>query len=836
MVQYLYTGTYTIVVSDDEGRPTVGNTQNETLSDEISSGARQPQQPVPWTINTVSDLYNMIVETIGPDKLEAVVFRDMTGTSDPSVNGTNNNWYSYQGKATDRNAPISAGQGFITILKPGIEEVKLRFKGLASGEVHGGNNHSSIRLQSGLNLMGLPLDNERIKTVGDLWLLSRHFDSVIAIQDGRSIPVTPSTGIPVDSRHSYFVTVGSGIDLPLVGDAWSSESLTSGSANYQSLTDTPVLIMSGHFKLGAPPQPNASTPDFIYFMKITNLGGDTDEVSDDKSGFTTQIEISPGPYQLTMVSPSVPFSVDDLLEVTVLCTAHQAVSDDSSPRKGVILSETYRLTGQEVIERHLLYSISIDKIPNAFLNFLRSDKDNALPVLDEPLSDLEASEDEAVSPIDLDDVFTDIDIATNSDHLSYQVTIDEEGKVLVSASIDSLDNLQLTLKPNQNGTARVTVKATDLTGAQATDEFTLDVTPINDPPQVVEPLPDIEVDEDASSYDDGEVVGIPLEQVFTDVDIETNQDALSYQVRVEASPNPLSDAKRASVDSTESEVGAAPLTGAPVLLEAAIDEGNRLNMIVKANRNGTVVVIVTAQDIAGATVGERFEVTVNPVNDAPAVRQQIDKMDDWQEAESGKFQPRLKYFKPVLNQSLSIVTQPQISLLEDGDALVLGPLYQRGEILYLSPYFDDIDMETNDDYLRYQVENTTDFLTAQIQGDRLLLKPNDNGSVGEGRLIITAKDQAGETAKLDFDISIVTRLDYRIEDTFDKDLLEATVDNQGTLTIKPKKNQNGASPIDIVIDPDIVVDPTVSSEENSIQLPPIRLNLAVTVEPVNDPP
>ena len=134
------------------------------------------------------------------------------------------------------------------------------------------------------------------------------------------------------------------------------------------------------------------------------------------------------------------------------------------------------------------------------------------------------------------------------------------------------------------------------------------------------------------------------------------------------------------------------------MLEAAIDEGNRLNMIVKANRNGTVVVIVTAQDIAGATVGERFEVTVNPVNDAPAVRQQIDKMDDWQEAESGKFQPRLKYFKPVLNQSLSIVTQPQISLLEDGDALVLGPLYQRGEILYLSPYFDDIDMETNDDY------------------------------------------------------------------------------------------------------------------------------------------
>ena len=836
VVQYLYTGTYTKVVSDDEGRPTVGNTQNETLSDEISSGARQTQQPVPWTINTVSDLYNMIVETIGPDKLEAVVFRDMTGTSDPSVNGTNNNWYSYQGKATDRNAPISAGQGFITILKPGIEEVKLRFKGLASGEVHGGNNHSSIRLQSGLNLMGLPLDNERIKTVGDLWLLSRHFDSVIAIQDGRSIPVTPSTGIPVDSRHSYFVTVGSGIDLPLVGDAWSSESLTSGSANYQSLTDTPVLIMSGHFKLGTPPQPNASKPDFIYFMKITNLGDDTDEVSDDKSGFTTQIEISPGPYQLTMVSPSVPFSVDDLLEVTVLCTAHQAVSDDSSPRKGVILSETYRLTGQEVIERHLLYSISIDKIPNAFLNFLRSDKDNALPVLDEPLSDLEASEDEAVSPIDLDDVFTDIDIATNSDHLSYQVTIDEEGKVLVSASIDSLDNLQLTLKPNQNGTARVTVKATDLTGAQATDEFTLDVTPINDPPQVVEPLPDIEVDEDASSYDDGEVVGIPLEQVFTDVDIETNQDALSYQVRVEASPNPLSDAKRASVDSTESEVGSAPLTGAPVLLEAAIDEGNRLNMIVKANRNGTVVVIVTAQDIAGETVGERFEVTVNPVNDAPAVRQQIDKMDDWQEAESGKFQPRLKYFKPVLNQSLSIVTQPQISLLEDGDALVLGPLYQRGEILYLSPYFDDIDMETNDDYLRYQVENTTDFLTAQIQGDRLLLKPNDNGSVGEGRLIITAKDQAGETAKLDFDISIVTRLDYRIEDTFDKDLLEATVDNQGTLTIKPKKNQNGASPIDIVIDPDIVVDPTVSSEENSIQLPPIRLNLAVTVEPVNDPP
>ncbi|MDP6995363.1 MAG: SUMF1/EgtB/PvdO family nonheme iron enzyme [Candidatus Poribacteria bacterium] len=857
VVRYLYTeagtGAYNGVVLDDEVRPAAGDTQNEilsseTLSDEIPSGAGLVQQPVPWTIDTVSDLYDTIAETIGPDRLEAVVFRDTAETSDPDVNGTNNNWYSYQGRATDRDTPISAGQGFITILKPGLKpgtepgigEVKLRLKGLAHGE----NNHSSIRLQSGLNLMGLPLDDERIKTVGDLWLLNQSFYGIMTADNGQLVSVDPSTVIPIDGRHSYFVTVGSDIDLPLVGDAWSSERLTGEPAGYQSLTDTPVLIMGGYFKLGEDLQPNASKSDFIYFVKITNLGDDADEVSDDNSGFTTQIEIAPGPYQLTMVSPSAPFSVDDLLEITVLCTTRQAVSDDSSPRRGVILSETYRLTDQEVVEHRLLYSILIDKIPNAFLNFLRSDKDNALPVLDEPLSDLEVSEDEVIPPIDLDDVFTDVDIETDSDHLSYQATIDEEGKTLVSASVDSLDNLQLTLKPNRSGRALVTIKATDLAGAQATDKFTLDVASINDPPQVVESLPDIEVDEDASlhedaplpddaplpedapSYEGGEVVGISLERVFTDVDIETDQDALSYRVRVEAA----------------SLTEAAPLTEVPVLLEAVINEENRLRITLKADRNGTVMVTVIAQDIDGATVEEPFKVTVNPVNDAPIVRQQIGKMADWQEAAAGNVQSGLRYFKPVLDRSLPIVTQPQISLVEDGDALVSGPLCQRDEILYLSPYFDDIDIETNDDYLRYQVENTTDFITAQIQGDHLHLKLNENGLVGEGGLTITAKDRAGETAKLDFDVSIVTRLDYRIEETFDKDLLEATIDDQGTLTIKPQKNQNGTSPIDVVIDsdaiidPDTAIDPVVPSEGNSIRLPPIRLSLAVTVEPVNDPP
>ena len=205
---------------------------------------------------------------------------------------------------------------------------------------------------------------------------------------------------------------------------------------------------------------------------------------------------------------------------------------------------------------------------------------NDAPWVADPIPDAVVDEDAAPTTISLDHRFEDVDIHTNGDWLSFSV-VGNTNPDLVSTSCAGLD-LSLSFGPDQNGEAEVTVRATDRFGAFTEDTFTVTVNAVNDAPVAVDPIADVDVDEDAAP------TVIDLADVFGDVDIVTNGDSLSLSV----------------VSNTNEG-----------LVEATLD-GTELTLSYLANQYGTVEVTVRATDTPGAHVEDTFTLTVHPVIDA----------------------------------------------------------------------------------------------------------------------------------------------------------------------------------------------------------------------------
>ncbi len=105
---------------------------------------------------------------------------------------------------------------------------------------------------------------------------------------------------------------------------------------------------------------------------------------------------------------------------------------------------------------------------------------NDPPVAAVPIADVTVAEDAPDTALDLADNFTDADIATNGDSLTYSVT-DNDNPGLVTAFLSS-PVLTLSYAGNQSGVANITVRAMDTSAAYAEDTFVVTVTPVNDAP------------------------------------------------------------------------------------------------------------------------------------------------------------------------------------------------------------------------------------------------------------------------------------------------------------------------------------------------------------------
>ncbi len=221
--------------------------------------------------------------------------------------------------------------------------------------------------------------------------------------------------------------------------------------------------------------------------------------------------------------------------------------------------------------------------------------ENTPPTVANPLGNIPtpATEDSEFSFVVPDDTFADADAG---DRLSYSATL-EDGSDLPTWLTFAADTKTFSGTPDNSnvGSLEIKVTATDNNGATVSDDFSLTVENVDDPPFVANEIANVTVDEDA----DDSV--IDLSDVFSDVD--NDNDAIT---------------KTISTNSNED------------LVTATID-GDNLTLDYLENQSGTAEITVAGES-NGQTVTDSFTVTVNPVDDAPIVQNAIADVNADQDA------------------------------------------------------------------------------------------------------------------------------------------------------------------------------------------------------------
>jgi uncharacterized repeat protein (TIGR01451 family) len=290
-----------------------------------------------------------------------------------------------------------------------------------------------------------------------------------------------------------------------------------------------------------------------------------------------------------------------------------------------------------------------------------------------PLLDVIVDEDAADSMIDLAAGFSDVDIATNSDTLTFVATSSDPS--LVSAAVEGA-TLTLDYQENQNGTATTSVTATDAAGLAVTDVFTVTVIPVNDAPVCIgvtlttiedtagEALPSCtDVDEDALTYAIAEAAthgNATIEsgklQYVSTADF-SGDDSFTYTANdsqidsntatVTVSVSPVNDAPMITEGATTGvtmDEDNSPIPFALTLHATDADAGDTLTWSISTlasrgtatasgtgtskvvgympitNYNGADSFVVQVSDGNGVSDTITVDVTIQPVNDAPTAQ------------------------------------------------------------------------------------------------------------------------------------------------------------------------------------------------------------------------
>ena len=210
-----------------------------------------------------------------------------------------------------------------------------------------------------------------------------------------------------------------------------------------------------------------------------------------------------------------------------------------------------------------------------------------IPTIANAIANVTVNEDAPNTVLNLSNVFTDVDILTNSDNLTLSIAGNTNSS-LVAATMNG-NVLTLNYLNNQNGVANITIRATDSAGNQVETTFSVLVNAVQDVPTVSNAIADITVNEDSPN------TLLNLASVFRDVDILTNSDQLTLTVQGNTNLN----------------------------LVTAILNNNILTLNYAENRNGLANITIRATDSNGNFVETTFKVTVNAVQDIPTVENVI---------------------------------------------------------------------------------------------------------------------------------------------------------------------------------------------------------------------
>jgi len=198
------------------------------------------------------------------------------------------------------------------------------------------------------------------------------------------------------------------------------------------------------------------------------------------------------------------------------------------------------------------------------------------------IADLTVDEDAATTTIDLSLVYTDVDSAS----LSYTMESNSNSELLTATVMTGEKDLTLDYAEDANGTAEITVRATDTEGLYLDETFTVTVMAVNDAPTFNAGGDQTVADDAGAQSGAGGATGM--------------------------SAGPANESDQTLVFSTTSD-NADLFAVAPDVDETS----GTLTYTPAEDANGEAVVTVTLTDSAGGWVSHTFSITVNAVNDAP---------------------------------------------------------------------------------------------------------------------------------------------------------------------------------------------------------------------------
>ena len=210
---------------------------------------------------------------------------------------------------------------------------------------------------------------------------------------------------------------------------------------------------------------------------------------------------------------------------------------------------------------------------------------NQPPTVTNPVTDLDVAEDAAavLSHADLNDVFDDSDHTDSQ--LQYTISANSPTGIVAASINGTTDSLDLSFLANQNGQSNITVRATDPAGDFVETTFTVTVNPVNDAPTTSATIGNVLVTDGSGP------TNIGLASAYSDVDIATNADSLTFTVFTNTNP----------------------IVATPTI------NGNLLTLTYTPGQIGSTDMTVRATDQSGAFAQQTFTVSViaAPNNEPP---------------------------------------------------------------------------------------------------------------------------------------------------------------------------------------------------------------------------
>ena len=417
------------------------------------------------------------------------------------------------------------------------------------------------------------------------------------------------------------------------------------------------------------------------------------------------------------------------------------------------------------------------------------------PTVDSPIGNVAVNEDAVSTTIDLATIFGDVDIATNSDALTFTVQ-SNNNTTLVDVSISG-NTLTLDYLPEQNGTASIVIRATDTTAPTALfieDTVSLTVNAVPDQPIVDSPIGNITVNEDAVS------TTIDLTTIFGDVDIATNADSLIFTV--ESNDN-------------------------ATLVDASIS-GNTLTLDYLSEQNGTASIVIRATDTTTPTalfIEDTVSLTVNAVADQPTVDTPIgnvtvDEDDVSTTIDLTSVFGDVDIVTNADSLTFTVESNNNTTLVDatiNGDILTLDFLPEQNGIAAISIRATDTTSPT-----ALFIEDTIS-LTVNSIADQ----PTVDNPIGP---IVVDEDSPStfiNLAAVFGDNDILTNADvltFHVSSVSDPTIVDAVIAGD-ILTLNYLPDQNGTATIEIV------------ATDTTSPIPLVTLDIVdLTINPINDPP